>query len=85
MNMKINTPCLPTGMFAPDAETIAATFASKDTYPEGPAAGIRLLGFYLAHAGKRLSVARRRNVEKARQLLSVQVEQAMKREPKRAA
>lgn len=83
--MKTDSHCLPAGMFAHDAKTIAASFTSKDTFPDGPAAGIRLLAFYLVHGGKRLSVARRRNLEKARKLLSAQVEQSLKEEAKRAA
>jgi tRNA(adenine34) deaminase len=69
------------GLFANDPETIAESLASRETYPQGPVSGLRLLVFYLTYAGKGLSASRRRDLEKARQLLSAQII----RESRRAA
>ena len=71
----MNTGPIPAhiGLFADDPETIAESLASRDTYPQGPISGLRLLVFYLTYAGKGLSASRRRDLEKARQLLSARV------------
>jgi tRNA(adenine34) deaminase len=70
--------CLPAGIFNRNPEAIAASLASKEVSPQGPASGMRVLSFYLSHAGKVLSASRRRNLEKARKLLAARVEQALK-------
>jgi hypothetical protein len=41
---------------------------------------MRVLAFYISHAGKSLSASRRRNLEKARKLLSVRVDQSLREE-----
>ena len=70
----------PVGLFAKDPVTIAESLASKEISPHGPASGMRVLAFYISHAGKSLSASRRRNLEKARKLLSVRVDQSMREE-----
>ena len=66
-------PQPPAGLFALPAEKIAESLASQKVAPQGAASGMRLLTFYLNYAGKRLSVSRRRTLEKAKKLLSARV------------
>lgn len=74
---------MPLGLFAQDPETIAASLASKEVSPQGPATGMRVLTFYITRAGRRLSPSRLKKLEKARKLLSVQVDRALKEEERR--
>jgi hypothetical protein len=69
---------MPVGLFGKDPETIAASLASKEVSPQGPATGMRVLSFYITRAGRRLSPSQLKKLEKARKLLSVQVERALK-------
>jgi tRNA(adenine34) deaminase len=69
---------LPIGLFKLGPEAIAESLASKEVSPQGPASGMRVLSFYLSHAGKVLSASRRRDLEKARKLLAARVKQALK-------
>lgn len=62
---------LSAGLFTMPAESIADSLA--EVSPQGPAAGLRLLTFYINYAGKRLSASRRRNLEKAKKLLEDRV------------
>ena len=68
----MNTQCarISAGLFMKDPETIADSLCSKELSPEGPASGLRLLAFYISHAAKGLSASQKRNLEKARKLLS---------------
>lgn len=61
---------LSAGLFALSAEEIAESLASPEVSPQGASSGLRLLTFYMNYAGKRLSPSRRRNLEKAKKLLS---------------
>ncbi|HEY1647863.1 MAG TPA: DUF3175 domain-containing protein [Terracidiphilus sp.] len=74
---------MPIGLFAQDPETIAASLASKEVSPQGPATGMRVLAFYITRTGRRLSASRLKKLEKARKLLSAQVEKAIKEEERR--
>jgi hypothetical protein len=74
---------MPMGLFAQDPETLAASLASKEVSPQGPATGMRVLAFYISRAGRRLSASRLKKLEKARKLLSAQVEKALKEEERR--
>lgn len=79
---------LSAGFFSLPAETIAESLSSKEVSPQGPSSGLRLLTFYMNYAGKRLSPARRRNLEKARKLLSDRVTRELierEREQRKAA
>jgi tRNA(adenine34) deaminase len=69
---------MPAGLFAMDPETIATSLASKEVSPSGPATGMRMLTFYLTRSSRQLSPSRRKRLEKARKLLSVHVEKAIK-------
>ncbi len=60
-------------LFSQGPEVIAESLASKEVSPQGPASGMRLLTFYINYAGRRLNPSQRRNLEKARKLLSVRV------------
>jgi hypothetical protein len=74
---------MPAGLFAMEPESIAASLASKEVSPQGPATGMRVLAFYITRSSRQLSPSRRRKLEKARKLLSVQVEKAFKEEERR--
>ncbi len=68
-------PAIPhPGLFTMPAEALADSLASKEVCPQGAAAGMRLLTFYLSHASKRLSPSRLRSLEKARKLLAARME-----------
>jgi hypothetical protein len=68
----------PAGLFNMPAEALADSLASKEVIPQGPAAGMRLLTFYLSHAAKRLSPSRLRSLEKARKLLAARMEKELR-------
>jgi tRNA(adenine34) deaminase len=69
----------PKGLFTKDASTIARTLASKKVSPKGPVSGMRMLMYFINRGGKGLSAARRRELEKAKGLLSKRIEQEKKR------
>jgi hypothetical protein len=68
----------PVGLFNMPAEELADSLASKEVSPQGTAAGMRLLTFYLSHAAKRLSPSRLRSLEKARKLLAARMEKELR-------
>jgi Protein of unknown function (DUF3175) len=59
----------PRDLFTKDAETIARQMASKKVSPKGIASGIRMIQFFINRAGKNLSAARKRELEKAKKIL----------------
>ena len=63
----------PAGLFTKSASTIARTLASKKVSPKGPASGMRMLTYFINRAGRGLSAARRKELEKAKILLSRRV------------
>ena len=65
----------PAGLFTRDAATIARTLASKKVSPKGLGSGMRMLTFFINRAGRGLSAARRRELEKAKRLLSERIKQ----------
>lgn len=73
----------PVSLFTKDPETIAESLASKEVSPKGPASGMRMLTFYINRAGRGISASRMRNLEKAKKLLTVRVEQARREEERR--
>ena len=75
----------PEGLFNKDAATIARTLASKKVSPKGPGSGMRMLSFYINRAGKNLSASRRKELEKAKELLSKKVARAKDSKERRAA
>jgi len=60
----------PGGLFNLPAEEIAESLASKEVSPQGTAAGMRLLAFYISHAASRVSPSKLRRLLKARKLLA---------------
>lgn len=65
----------PQGLFTKDAETIAASLASKKVSPKGVGSGIRMLQFYINRAGKHLPASRKQELEKAKRILQAQLKQ----------
>ena len=70
----------PAGLFAKSAATIARTLASKRVSPKGPGSGMRMLTFFINRAGRNLSATRRKELEKAKELLAKRVAQQRQRQ-----
>jgi hypothetical protein len=73
------------GLFTKKAETIARSLASKQVSPKGPSSGMRMLTYFINRAGHGLSAARRKELEKAKELLSKRIERDKKSGSRRAA
>ncbi len=63
----------PKGLYTKDAEAIARVMASKKVSPKGIGSGIRMIQFFINRAGKELSSARRRELEKAKRILQAKL------------
>lgn len=63
----------PQGLFTKDAATIARILASKKVSPKGPGSGMRMLTYFINRGGKNLSPSRRRELERAKKLLSQRI------------
>jgi len=72
------------GLFTKSAATIAKSLASRKVSPKGPGSGMRMLTYFINRAGKGLSATRRRELEKAKALLSKRIKER-KAEHKKAA
>jgi hypothetical protein len=70
------------GLFTQAPETIARQLASKRVSPKGLGSGMRMLTYYINRAGKNLTGAQRKRLEKAKQLLSIRVHAARRRKKK---
>lgn len=70
----------PPGLFTKSAPEIARTLASPKVSPKGPSSGMRMLTYFINRAGKGLSATRKRELERAKRLLSERI-----RDQKRAA
>ncbi len=68
------------GLFNKSAPTIARALASKEVSPKGPGSGMRMLTYYINRAGKNLSASRRKELDKAKELLSKKVERAREKD-----
>lgn len=64
------------GLFKKDSATIAGALASKKVSPKGPGSGMRMLTYFINRAGKGLTPTRRRELERAKKLLSKRVREA---------
>ncbi len=73
----------PAGLFRKSAATIARTLANKKVSPKGPGSGMRMLTYFINRGGRGLSASRRKELEKAKALLSRRV--AVERERKKRA
>jgi Protein of unknown function (DUF3175) len=62
------------GLFKKSAPAIAKSLASKKVSPKGPQSGMRMLNYYINRAGRNLSPARRRELNKAKTLLSGRIQ-----------
>ena len=60
----------PPGLFTRKASAIARALASQKVSPKGAGSGMRMLTYYINRAGKGLSASRRRELERAKSLLS---------------
>lgn len=58
------------GSFHKECRVIARSLASKKVSPKGAASRLRMLTFYINRAGKELTESRRKELEKAKRLLS---------------
>jgi tRNA(adenine34) deaminase len=63
----------PPGLFKKNAPAIAESLASKKVSPKGPQSGMRMLNYYINRAGRNLTTARRRELSKAKILLSKRI------------
>ncbi len=64
----------PEGLFTKDAATIARTLASRKVSPKGPGSGMRMLTYFINRGGRGLTATRRRELEKAKNLLSQRIQ-----------
>jgi hypothetical protein len=64
----------PANLFTKNAATIARTLASRKVSPKGAGSGMRMLTYFINRGGKNLTAARRRELEKAKKLLSERVQ-----------
>ena len=78
-DVKTDSTHPPPGLFTKDAATIAKALASKKVSPKGPASGMRMLTYFLNRGGKGLDEQRRKELEKAKRLLSQRIHPARKR------
>jgi Protein of unknown function (DUF3175) len=58
------------GLFNQSALTVARSLASKRVSPKGAPSGLRMLTYYINRAGRKLKPSRRRELERAKSLLS---------------
>jgi hypothetical protein len=73
-SVKTDSTHPPEGLFTRSAATIARRLASKKVSPKGPSSGLRMLTYFINRAGHGLSEERRRELEKAKKLLSSRIE-----------
>ncbi|HKF48188.1 MAG TPA: DUF3175 domain-containing protein [Terracidiphilus sp.] len=68
------------GLFTKSAPTIARELASKEVSPKGPGSGMRMLTYYINRGGKNLSSSRKKELEKAKELLSRRIKSDREKE-----
>jgi tRNA(adenine34) deaminase len=68
-NVKTVSTFPPEGLFTKDAETIVRSMASKKVSPKGPGSGLRMIQFFINRAGKNLPSERKKELERAKQIL----------------
>src|SRR6266404_1648816 len=74
----------PAGLFTKDAKTIARALASRKVSPKGPSSGMRMLTYFINRGGRGLTITRRRELEKAKKLLSQRIGKRKARSAKTA-
>jgi hypothetical protein len=72
--LKSDSDRMPANLFAKPPEKIVEVLSSREVFPQGAASGMRVLSFYISQSGKGLSSTRRRNLERAKKMLSALVE-----------
>ena len=72
----------PKGLFNKSASVIARSLASKTVSPKGPGSGMRMLTFYINRAGNNLSADRRKELQRAKTLLSERIARSKDRSTK---
>ena len=77
-NVRTDSTHPPAGLFTKDASTIAASLASKKVSPKGPGSGMRMLTYFMNRAGRGLSPTRRKELERAKALLSKKIQHQKK-------
>jgi hypothetical protein len=75
----------PAGLFTKSATTIARTLASKKVSPKGPGSGMRMLTYFINRSGRTLSAERRKELEKAKALLSRRVKREQEAKKRKSA
>jgi Protein of unknown function (DUF3175) len=75
----------PKDLFTKSAPEIARSLASKKVSPKGPGSGMRMLTYFINRAGRGLSAARRRELERAKRLLHERIEREKSRGPQKPA
>jgi tRNA(adenine34) deaminase len=75
-NVKTDSTHPPEGLFTKNAATIARTLASKKVSPKGPGSGLRMLTYFINRGGKGFSATRRKELERAKEMLSRRVKNA---------
>jgi tRNA(adenine34) deaminase len=75
-NVKTDSTHPPEDLFTRSAATIARTLASKKVSPKGPGSGLRMLTYFINRGGKNLSAERRKELTRAKEMLSRRVENA---------
>lgn len=75
----------PRDLFTKSAPVVARSLASRKVSPKGPASGMRMLTYFINRAGKGLSAARRRELERAKTLLHEHIEKQKQQARKTAA
>ncbi len=72
-DVKTDSTHPPPGLFTKSASTIARSLASKKVSPKGPVSGLRMLTYFINRTGKGLDENRRKELEKAKELLSKRI------------
>lgn len=72
-NVKTGSTHPPQGLFTKDAATIARALASRKVSPKGPGSGMRMLTYFINRGGRGLSPSRRKELERAKTLLSERI------------
>lgn len=59
----------PKGIFSKSAEEIAKVMTNKSVSPKGPGSAIKMIQYFINRAGKKLSTKRKRELEKAKNII----------------
>jgi len=65
----------PRQVFTKDAASIARSLGSKKVSPKGIGSGIRMIQYFINRGGKGLSATRKRELEKAKEILQAKLHQ----------